>query len=114
VAELRSLVPVLGDHLELESSAFDGSGAEVDAVRMAEVAGESTHVVSSRPQRSAAARWVWWLMDESHRPALAGAPALPPPPAAARCDSFSQCWAHASCGLQSAADLLAVDEVPAW
>jgi deoxyribodipyrimidine photo-lyase len=31
-----------------------------------------------------------------------------------RCDSFSQWWARASRGLDSAADLLAVNEVPAW
>ena len=31
-----------------------------------------------------------------------------------RCDSFSQWWAHASRSLDSAADLLAVNEVPAW
>jgi deoxyribodipyrimidine photo-lyase len=31
-----------------------------------------------------------------------------------RCDSFSQWWVRASRGLSSAADLLAVNEVPAW
>jgi deoxyribodipyrimidine photo-lyase len=31
-----------------------------------------------------------------------------------RCDSFSQWWARAARGLDSAADLLAVNEVPAW
>lgn len=31
-----------------------------------------------------------------------------------RCDSFSPWWVRASRGLGSAADLLAVDEVPAW
>jgi deoxyribodipyrimidine photo-lyase len=31
-----------------------------------------------------------------------------------RCDSFSQWWNRASRGLNSAADLLAVNEVPAW
>lgn len=36
------------------------------------------------------------------------------PPVASRCDSFSQWWARASRGLHSAADLLAVSEVPAW
>jgi deoxyribodipyrimidine photo-lyase len=41
------------------------------------------------------------------------APALFPP-VAGRCDSFSQWWMRASRGLQSAADLLAVNEVPAW
>lgn len=41
------------------------------------------------------------------------APALFPP-VDRRCDSFSQWWTHASRGLHSAADLLAVNEVPAW
>jgi hypothetical protein len=36
------------------------------------------------------------------------------PPVAARGDSFSQWWLRTSRGLQSAADLLAVNEVPAW
>lgn len=50
MAELRSLVLVLGDQLDLEASAFDGFDARVDAAWMAEVAEESTHVVSSRPR----------------------------------------------------------------
>jgi len=50
VAELRSLVVVLGDQLDLEASAFDGFDARVDAAWMAEVAEESTHVMSSRPR----------------------------------------------------------------
>jgi deoxyribodipyrimidine photolyase-related protein len=50
VAELRSLVLVLGDQLDLEAAAFDGFDAECDAVWMAEVADESTHVASSRPR----------------------------------------------------------------
>jgi deoxyribodipyrimidine photo-lyase len=41
------------------------------------------------------------------------APALFPP-VDRRCDSFSQWWTRASRGLDSAADLLAVNEVPAW
>jgi deoxyribodipyrimidine photo-lyase len=41
------------------------------------------------------------------------APALFPP-VEQRCDSFSQWWARTARGLQSAADLLAVNEVPAW
>lgn len=41
------------------------------------------------------------------------APALFPP-VDRRCDSFSQWWARTSRGLNSAADLLAVNEVPAW
>ena len=36
------------------------------------------------------------------------------PPVDRRCDSFSQWWNRASRGLNSAADLLAVNEVPAW
>jgi deoxyribodipyrimidine photo-lyase len=36
------------------------------------------------------------------------------PPVDRRCDSFSQWWALATRGLDSAADLLAVNEVPAW
>ncbi len=50
MAELRSLVVVLGDQLDLEASAFDGFDAHVDAAWMAEVAEESTHVMSSRPR----------------------------------------------------------------
>jgi len=36
------------------------------------------------------------------------------PPVDRRCDSFSQWWTRTSRGLQTAADLLAVKEVPAW
>lgn len=43
----------------------------------------------------------------------AAAPALFPP-VQRRCDSFSQWWTRASRGLESAADLLAANEVPAW
>ena len=48
---LRHLVLVLGDQLGREASAFDGFDAAQDAVWMAEVAEESTHVASSK-QRS--------------------------------------------------------------
>jgi deoxyribodipyrimidine photolyase-related protein len=48
--ELRSLVVVLGDQLDLDAAAFDGFDAAVDAVWMAEVAEESTHVWSSKPR----------------------------------------------------------------
>jgi deoxyribodipyrimidine photo-lyase len=41
------------------------------------------------------------------------APALFPP-VDRRCDSFSDWWARTSRGLHSAADLLAVNEVPSW
>ena len=49
---LRNLVIVLGDQLDLESSAFDGFDPTCDAVWMAEVAEESTHIWSSK-QRTA-------------------------------------------------------------
>ncbi len=41
---LRSLVLVLGDQLDAQSDAFDGFDPKLDAVWMAEVAEESTHV----------------------------------------------------------------------
>ncbi len=50
MAELRSLVVVLGDQLDLDAAAFDGFDGSVDAVWMAEVAEESTHVWSSKPR----------------------------------------------------------------
>jgi len=50
MAELRSLVVVLGDQLDLAAAAFDGFNPAVDAVWMAEVAEESTHVWSSKPR----------------------------------------------------------------
>ena len=50
MAELRSLIIVLGDQLDLDAAAFDGFDAAVDAVWMAEVAEESTHVWSSKPR----------------------------------------------------------------
>jgi len=50
VAELRHLVLVLGDQLDLDAAAFDGFDAAVDAVWMAEVAEEATHVWSSQPR----------------------------------------------------------------
>jgi len=50
VAELRHLVVVLGDQLDLDAAAFDGFDATQDAVWMAEVAEESTHVWSSKPR----------------------------------------------------------------
>jgi deoxyribodipyrimidine photolyase-related protein len=50
VAELRSLIVVLGDQLALDAAAFDGFDAELDSVWMAEVAEESTHVWSSKPR----------------------------------------------------------------
>jgi deoxyribodipyrimidine photolyase-related protein len=50
MAELRSLVVVLGDQLDLEAAAFDGFDPALDAVWMAEVAEEATHVWSSKPR----------------------------------------------------------------
>jgi deoxyribodipyrimidine photolyase-related protein len=50
VADCRSLVIVLGDQLDLDAAAFDGFDPAQDAVWMAEVAEESTHVWSSRPR----------------------------------------------------------------
>ena len=50
MADLRALVIVLGDQLELDASGFDGFDASADAVWMAEVAEESTHVWSSKPR----------------------------------------------------------------
>jgi deoxyribodipyrimidine photolyase-related protein len=50
VAELRHLVLVLGDQLDPAGAAFDGFDAARDAVWMAEVAEESTHVWSSKPR----------------------------------------------------------------
>jgi deoxyribodipyrimidine photolyase-related protein len=49
---LRSLVLVLGDQLDLDAAAFDEFDAASDAVWMAEVADESTHVWSSKPRTS--------------------------------------------------------------
>jgi deoxyribodipyrimidine photolyase-related protein len=44
MAELRTLVIVLGDQLDADAVAFDGFDPAQDAVWMAEVAEESTHV----------------------------------------------------------------------
>ena len=50
MTEIRHLVLVLGDQLDLDASAFDGFDPAQDAVWMAEVAEESTHVGSSQPR----------------------------------------------------------------
>ena len=54
MAELRDLIGVPGDQLDLAAAAFDGFDASFDessdAVWMAEVADESTHVWSSKPR----------------------------------------------------------------
>ncbi|HET9978489.1 MAG TPA: cryptochrome/photolyase family protein, partial [Burkholderiaceae bacterium] len=47
---MRHLVIVLGDQLDLAATAFDGFDAAQDAVWMAEVVEESTHVWSSQPR----------------------------------------------------------------
>ena len=47
---MRNLVIVLGDQLDEAASAFDGFDPAQDAVWMAEVADESTHVWSSQPR----------------------------------------------------------------
>ncbi len=47
---MRNLVLVLGDQLDPKAAAFDGFDARQDAVWMAEVAEESTHVWSSKPR----------------------------------------------------------------
>ena len=48
LSHLRTLVVVLGDQLDLEAAAFDGFDPAQDAVWMAEVAEESTHVWSGK------------------------------------------------------------------
>ncbi len=48
MAELRDLIIVLGDQLDQRASAFDDYDGDRDAVWMAEVAEESTHVWSSK------------------------------------------------------------------
>ncbi|HET7866780.1 MAG TPA: cryptochrome/photolyase family protein, partial [Burkholderiaceae bacterium] len=50
MAELRHLVVVLGDQLDLEAAAFDGFDAAHDAVWMAEVPDEATQAWSSKPR----------------------------------------------------------------
>ena len=50
MAELRALIVVLGDQLDLDAAAFDDFDTGLDAVWMAEVTEESTHVWSSKPR----------------------------------------------------------------
>ncbi len=45
---MRNLIVVLGDQLNRDSAAFDGFDPEQDAIWMAEVTGESTHVPSHK------------------------------------------------------------------
>ena len=48
MAELRSLIIVLGDQLDLDAAAFDDFDPKQDMVWMAEVTEESRHVWSSK------------------------------------------------------------------
>lgn len=50
MSELRDLVLVLGDQLDMDAAGFDGFDESRDAVWMAEVEDESTHVWSSKPR----------------------------------------------------------------
>ena len=50
MAELRTLVIVLGDQLDLDAAAFDGFDPAQDAAWMAEVNEESSHVWSGKPR----------------------------------------------------------------
>jgi deoxyribodipyrimidine photolyase-related protein len=71
VKPLRHLVLVLGDQLDLDAAAFDGFDAAQDAVWMAEVAEESTHVGSSQPRTAvflAAMRHFASALREDGRP----------------------------------------------
>jgi deoxyribodipyrimidine photolyase-related protein len=71
VAEPRALVLVLGDQLDLEAAAFDGFDRTRDAVWMAEVGEESTHVWSSKPRTVlflAAMRHFALALQEAGRP----------------------------------------------
>ena len=49
-ARLRRLVIVLGDQLDRDSAAFDGFAVARDALWMAEVRGEASHVPSGQPR----------------------------------------------------------------
>ncbi len=71
MAELRHLILVLGDQLDLEAAAFDGFDARRDAVWMAEVAEESTHVWSSKPRTAlflSAMRHFAQALEQAGRP----------------------------------------------
>lgn len=71
MAELRTLVIVLGDQLDLHAAALDGFEPARDAVWMAEVAEESTHVLSSQPRTAlflAAMRHFGQALQQAGRP----------------------------------------------
>jgi deoxyribodipyrimidine photolyase-related protein len=83
---VRRLVIVLGDQLDRRSSAFDGFDAARDAVWMAEVTEESTHVASSKQRTtlflSAMRHFAQSLRDEGlalHYRALTADPVETPP-----------------------------------
>lgn len=68
---MRTLVLVLGDQLDMDAAAFDGFDPVQDAVWMAEVAEESTHVWSSKPRTAlflAAMRHFAAALREAGRP----------------------------------------------
>ena len=88
--------------------------------RMAELAAQRWHgAAAAIGDALAGARSVRSIAEPHLAPWLPrwaeceAAPALFPP-VDRRCDSFSQWWTRTSRGLQTAADLLAVKEVPAW
>ncbi|MFM8667260.1 MAG: cryptochrome/photolyase family protein, partial [Betaproteobacteria bacterium] len=76
MSRLCHLLVVLGDQLDLQASCFDGADAQHDAVWMAEVAEESTHVWSSKPRialflaamrhHAQALRGAGWRVDYRH------------------------------------------------
>ncbi len=76
MSRLRHLLVVLGDQLDLQASCFDTADAQHDAVWMAEVAEESTHVWSSKPRialflaamrhHAQALREAGWRVDYRH------------------------------------------------
>jgi len=68
---LRRLVIVLGDQLDLDAAAFDDFDPATDAIWMAEVDEESTHVWSSQP------RTALFLSAMRHFAAGPGAPDAP-------------------------------------
>jgi deoxyribodipyrimidine photolyase-related protein len=71
VAELRCLIVVLGDQLDLDAAAFDDFDASVDAVWMAEVTDESTRVWSSKSRTAlflAAMRHFALALEAAGRP----------------------------------------------
>jgi deoxyribodipyrimidine photolyase-related protein len=71
MTELRNLIVVLGDQLDLDAAAFDAFDARVDAVWMAEVDDESTHVWSSKPRTAmfiAAMRHFALALQSADRP----------------------------------------------